>query len=39
MNISTSKKKKKKKKREFFSIASQIIVERISSTALENHNM
>ena len=39
MNISTSKRKKKKKKREFFSIASQIIVERISSTALENHNM
>ena len=39
MNISTSKMKKEKKKREFFSIASQIIVERISSTALENHNM
>lgn len=33
MNTSTSK----KKKRELFSIASQITVERVSSTALENH--
>ena len=37
MNISSSKKKKKKK--EFLSTASQIIVERIGSTALENYNM
>lgn len=29
--------KRKKKKKEFLSTASQIIVERIGSTALENH--